>query len=173
MGIKARVKAASEHSRIYQKYEAAGKRIVCSHCGADDFESPPGLVSVFSGFTGGQGIRNVIGCCPCSSSRFWYRKFQRHEPDEFIPTASTGQSAERIPSGLPPPSTTGVRHNHRATARCLRLKSQPSSLPTTPGDFSVNSAVPLLASPATLAGTARASSKPSASRCATCPHTPR
>jgi hypothetical protein len=56
-GIKAGVMAASEPPPAPQKYEAAGKRILCSHCGADDFESPPGLVVVFSKY--------VLQCSQC------------------------------------------------------------------------------------------------------------
>jgi len=56
-GIRAGVKAVSDPSGIHKKYEAAGKRIVCSHCGADDFESPAGTVGLFSGY--------VLQCSRC------------------------------------------------------------------------------------------------------------
>ncbi len=49
-GLKAGVKAAREPI-LPPKYEAAGKRVVCSHCGADTFESPEGLIGTFSGWT--------------------------------------------------------------------------------------------------------------------------
>ena len=33
-----------------RKYQAAGKQIHCSHCGADSFEMPPGMIGTFSGY---------------------------------------------------------------------------------------------------------------------------
>jgi ribosomal protein S27E len=57
-GIKAGIKAAAEPINSQRKYKAAGKRVRCTHCGGEIFESAPPLPGMLSWPT--------IQCVSCS-----------------------------------------------------------------------------------------------------------